>query len=81
MMRGVNGDSRTGSNAVDTINAAASAIAAAERRVPQATEQVNFLKDLTFLVIIDSNHVNFCGRFVFCKYLFFEFDLFFLFSE
>lgn len=79
MMRGVNGDSRTGSNAVETINAAASAIATAERRVPQATEQVNFLKDLTFLVIIDSNHVNFCGRFVFCKYLFFEFDFFFLF--
>lgn len=43
MMRGVNGDSRSGSNAVETINAAASAIAAAERRVPQATVQVNSL--------------------------------------
>ncbi|KAK9927160.1 hypothetical protein M0R45_024360 [Rubus argutus] len=38
-MRGVNGDSRSGSSAVETINAAASAIAAAERRVPQATVQ------------------------------------------
>ena len=46
MMRGVNGDSRSGSSAVETINAAASAIAAAERRVPQATVQVNSLKRL-----------------------------------
>ncbi|PQM37418.1 uncharacterized protein Pyn_15723 [Prunus yedoensis var. nudiflora] len=36
-MRRVNGDSRTGNNALETINAAASAIAAAENRVPQAT--------------------------------------------
>ncbi|KAM5572424.1 hypothetical protein ABKV19_012469 [Rosa sericea] len=40
MMRGVNGgESRSGSNALDTINAAASAIATAESRVPQATVQ------------------------------------------
>ncbi|VVA31630.1 PREDICTED: At1g76660 [Prunus dulcis] len=38
-MRRVNGESRTGNNALETINAAASAIAAAENRVPQATVQ------------------------------------------
>lgn len=59
MVRGVNGgESRSGSNALDTINAAASAIAAAESRVPQATVQVIFLKDLVFLVIIDLKHAN-----------------------
>ncbi|KDP25415.1 hypothetical protein JCGZ_20571 [Jatropha curcas] len=38
-MRAVNGDSRPSNNALDTINAAASAIASAENRVPQATVQ------------------------------------------
>lgn len=44
-MRGASGggDSRTMNNALETINAAATAIAMAENRVPQATVRVNFL--------------------------------------
>ncbi|CAN6586043.1 unnamed protein product [Malus baccata var. baccata] len=38
-MRGVNGDSRTGNTTLETINAAATAIAAAENRAPHATVQ------------------------------------------
>ncbi|KAF3448584.1 hypothetical protein FNV43_RR09297 [Rhamnella rubrinervis] len=38
-MRGVNRDSRAVNNALETINAAATAIASAENRVPQATVQ------------------------------------------
>lgn len=38
-MSGINGDSRTGNTAFETINAAASAIAAAENRAPHATVQ------------------------------------------
>lgn len=50
----MNGESRTGNNALETINAAASAIAAAENRVPQATVQVNFSKNVIFFVVVDS---------------------------
>lgn len=39
-MRAVNGHSRPSNDALHTINAAASAIASAENRVPQATVQV-----------------------------------------
>ncbi|KAJ4712049.1 Hydroxyproline-rich glycoprotein family protein [Melia azedarach] len=39
MRGGVNGDSRASNNTLDTINAAATAIASAENRVPQATVQ------------------------------------------
>lgn len=59
MRRGVNGGD--GNNALDTINAAASAIAAAESRVPQATVQVIFLKDLAFFVICDFKHAYLGG--------------------
>lgn len=39
-MRGANGESRAVNNTLETINAAASAIASAENRVPQATVHV-----------------------------------------
>lgn len=39
-MRDVNGESRAANNTLETINAAATAIASAENRVPQATVQV-----------------------------------------
>jgi hypothetical protein len=39
-MRGANGDSRALNNALETISAAATAIASAENRAPQATVQV-----------------------------------------
>jgi hypothetical protein len=39
-MRGFNGESRAANNTLETINAAATAIASAENRVPQATVQV-----------------------------------------
>lgn len=42
-MRGVNSESRAMNNTMETINAAANAIASAENRVPQdRTVQVNF---------------------------------------
>lgn len=39
-MRGANGESRVLNNTLETIHAAANAIASAENRVPQATVQV-----------------------------------------
>jgi hypothetical protein len=54
-MRDVNGESRAANNTLETINAAATAIASAENRVPQATVQVvviNFVfNNLTMLEI------------------------------
>jgi len=51
----VNGESRAANNTLETINAAATAIASAENRVPQATVQVvviNFVfNNLTMLEI------------------------------
>lgn len=41
-MRGANGNSRALNNTFETIHAAATAIASAENRVPQATVQVNY---------------------------------------
>lgn len=51
----MNGDLRTGNNALETINAAASAIAAAENRVPQATVKVIFSKNVIFFFVVDSD--------------------------
>lgn len=42
-MRGANGDSRAVNNALETISAAATAIASAENRIPQASVQVIIL--------------------------------------
>jgi hypothetical protein len=50
-MRGANGDERALNNALETISAAATAIASAENRAPQATVQVLFFS-------LNSNCVN-----------------------
>lgn len=42
-MRSVNGDTRSVNNALETISAAATAIASAENRVPQPAVQVIYL--------------------------------------
>lgn len=53
-MRGANGDSRAVNNALETINAAATAIASAESRVPQATVQV-----IIFSLLLNRNLISF----------------------
>lgn len=57
-MSGINGDSRTGNTAFETINAAASAIAAAENRAPHATVQVNLSQNIISFVAVDSEYVD-----------------------
>lgn len=48
-MRGFNGESRAANNTLETINAAATAIASAENRVPQATVQMGELLEYIFV--------------------------------
>lgn len=58
-MRGASGDSRALNNALETISAAATAIASAENRAPQATVQVRiFLPFFTIFFFSNSNCVN-----------------------
>lgn len=53
-MRGANGNSRALNNTFETIHAAATAIASAENRVPQATVQVNYFFIFFFLLSYSS---------------------------
>lgn len=57
-MRGFNGESRAANNTLETINAAATAIASAENRVPQATVQVVINFVLIFIALFDRAVMN-----------------------
>lgn len=66
-MRGSNGGgSRAANSAVETVNAAATAIASAESRVPQATVQVQ-ISLVLLLVLLNLRFLNFffCYSFLF----------------
>ena len=57
-MRGFNGESRAANNTLETINAAATAIASAENRVSQATVQVVIIIFLIFIALFDRLVMN-----------------------
>lgn len=82
-MRGANGDSRAVNNALETISAAATAIASADSRAPQATVQVQILykiwptcfsfnMDLFVFSLSDCvNLIDIIGMMFKCYYFFF----------